>query len=73
MSSSAHALGGPPQDNMIDGERIPDSYTPMKIENGVCPRVCTPTTKRLGPKEMRVTALGTGMPNVITSKQKACG
>jgi len=67
------AQGGPPQDNMIDGERFPDGYTPMEIKNGVYPRVYAPNTEKLGPREMRVTALGTGMPNVITGKQKASG
>lgn len=68
-----HAQGGPPKDNMIDGERYPDGYTPMEIKNGVYPRVHTPNTEKLGSKEMRITALGTGMPNVITGKQKASG
>ncbi|MEA3278498.1 MAG: MBL fold metallo-hydrolase [Pseudomonadota bacterium] len=62
-----------PPDNMIDGERFPDGYTPMEIKNSVYPRVYAPNTERLGPKEMRVTALGTGMPNAITGKQKASG
>ena len=65
------AQGGAPQDNMVDGERYPDGYTPVPIKNGTYPRVYTPGTEKLGPKEMRVIALGTGMPNVITGKQKA--
>ena len=39
--------------------------------NGVYPRDYYPNPELLGPEEMRVTALGTGMPNVITSAQKA--
>lgn len=73
LAFSIEAQGGPPQDNMIDGERFPDGYTPMEIKNGVYPRVYAPNTEKLGPREMRVTALGTGMPNVITGKQKASG
>ncbi len=60
-----------PQDNMIDGERFPDGHTPVEIKNGIYPRDYYPNTELLGPNEMRVTALGTGMPNVITGAQKA--
>ncbi|WP_420338434.1 guanitoxin biosynthesis MBL fold metallo-hydrolase GntH [Roseibium sp.] len=66
ISSSVFA-----QDNMIGGERYPDGFTPVEIKNGVYPRVYFPNTELLGPTEMRVTALGTGMPNVITGAQKA--
>ena len=66
-------IAQPPKDNMVNGERLPDGYTPVKIKNGVYPRIYTPNTEILGPKEMRVTALGTGMPNVITGAQKASG
>ncbi len=61
------------RDNIIDGIRYPDGYTPVAIKDGKYPRVYHPNTELLGPKEMRVTALGTGMPNVITGKQKASG
>jgi hypothetical protein len=60
-------------DNIFDGELYPHGYTPMEIKNGIYPRMYTPNTEKLGPKEMRVTALGTGMPSVITGKQKASG
>lgn len=59
------------RDNMIDGVRYPDGYSPMEIRNGDYPRTYMPNTEKLGPNEMRVTALGTGMPNVITGAQKA--
>lgn len=65
------AQSGPPKDNMIDSEHYPDGYTPMEIKSGQYPRKYTPNTEKLGPKEMRVIALGTGMPNVITGNQKA--
>ena len=61
----------PPQDNIFDGELFPAGYTPMEIKNGVYPRDYYPNTEKLGPNEMRVIALGTGMPNVITGNQKA--
>ena len=50
------AQDSPDRDNMIDGERFPDGYTPMEIKNGVDPRVYMPGTERLGPNEMRVPA-----------------
>ena len=59
------------KDNIIDGTMYPEGYTPVPIKNGVYPRVYTPNTELLGPDEMRVVALGTGMPNVILEKQKA--
>ena len=71
LVSEAHAKGGPPKDNIIDGELYPKGFTPVAIKNGVYPRDYYPNTEKLGPKEMRVIALGTGMPNVITGNQKA--
>ena len=58
---------------MFNGERFPNGYTPVEIKNGVYPRMYTPGTEKLAPNEMRVTALGTGMPNVTTGNQKASG
>jgi ribonuclease Z len=69
--AEAQPKGMMPKDNIIDGELYPHGYTPMEIKNGVYPRDYYPNTEKLGPKEMRVTALGTGMPNVITGAQKA--
>ncbi len=69
----AFAQGGPPADNIIDGTLYPPGYTPVEIKNGAYPRMFSPNTEKLGPNEMRVTALGTGMPNVITGAQKASG
>jgi len=61
----------PPRDNIVKGELFPKGHTPAKIKNGVYPRDYYPNTELLGSDEMRVTALGTGMPNVITGAQKA--
>ncbi len=72
LFNEAQAQGGR-TDNVIDGTRYPDGHTPVQIKNGRYPRAYYPNTEKLGPKEMRVTALGTGMPNVITGKQKASG
>ncbi len=73
LSGQASAQGGPPADNIIDGELFPLGAVPSPIKNGVYPRDYYPNTELLGPNEMRVVALGTGMPNVITGNQKASG
>ena len=62
---------GPPKDNIIDGAMYPHGFTPVAIKDGVYPRDYYPNTEKLGSNEMRVIALGTGMPNVITGNQKA--
>ncbi len=72
-TAPALAQGQMPQDNIIDGTLYPEGYTPVEIKNGKYPRVYSPNTEKLGPNEMRITALGTGMPNVITGAQKASG
>ena len=41
--------------------RLPNGRALTPIKNGVYPRTYAPNTERLGPKEMRVTALGTGI------------
>ena len=37
LGNLSYAAKGP-KDNMIDGERYPDGYTPMPIKNGKYPR-----------------------------------
>jgi ribonuclease Z len=64
---------GPPPDNMIDGTLYPQGRTPVPIKSGQYPREYIPNSELLGPDEMRVIALGTGMPNAVTKRQKACG
>ena len=71
--ATANAQDALPKDNVIDGTLFPEGFTPVEIKNGKFPRVYYPNTEKLGPKEMRITALGTGMPNVITGNQKASG
>ena len=72
FAGTAFGQSGSP-DNIINGTLYPRGYTPVEIKNGVYPRVYTPNTEKLGPKELRLTALGTGMPNVILERQKASG
>ena len=45
----------------------PRGRTPVAIEKGVYPATYFPNTELLGPAEMRITALGTGMPNQTKS------
>jgi hypothetical protein len=42
------------QDNMFDGEYIPNGYTPVEIRDGRYPRVHTSGAQKFGQKEMRV-------------------
>jgi ribonuclease Z len=53
--------------------RLPNGRSLMPIKNGVYPRDYFPNTEKLGPNEMRIVALGTGMPQVIQKKTKASG
>ena len=53
--------------------RLPNGRSLMPIKNGVYPRDYFPNTEKLAPNEMRIVALGTGMPQVIQKKTKASG
>ncbi len=44
-------------------DNVPRGRTPAPIVDGQYPASYFPTTELLGPAEMRITALGTGMPN----------
>ena len=57
VSTTAVAQGNTVKDNM------PKGRTPTAIVNGNYPASYFPNTELLGPGEMRITALGTGMPN----------
>jgi len=61
FTSSAYAA--PQEDNVVEGQLYPQGRTPAKIENNNYPTTYYPNTELLGPEEMRITALGTGMPN----------
>ena len=53
--------------------RLPNGRQLNPVADGVYPADYYPNTEQLGPTEMRVTALGTGMPQVIQKKTKASG
>ena len=55
---SAHA-----KPDEVDGVNVPFGRIPQAIENNRYPRTYYPNTERVGPDEMRIVALGTGMPN----------
>ncbi len=54
------------------GRTYPRGRTPVAIKNNVYPRTYFPNTELLAADEMRIIALGTGMP-ALTPKQKSTG
>ena len=56
----------------VDGVNYPEGRVPQKISNNRYPRSYFPNTEKLGPAEMRVTAVGTGMPNQSPTNAAAC-
>lgn len=55
----------------VDGLNVPSGRIPQEIQNNRYPRTYFPGTEKLGADEMRVTALGTGMPNQSPSNVAA--
>jgi len=51
------------QDQVQAKDNLPLGRTPVAIADGQYPASYFPNTEILGPNEMRITALGTGMPN----------
>ena len=60
MFSGTNSLAKP---DKVDGINVPSGRIPQEIKNNRYPRTYYPNTEKLGKDEMRVTALGTGMPN----------
>ena len=56
----------------VGGENVPSGRIPQEIKNNKYPRTYFPTTEKLGKDEMRIVALGTGMPNQSPSNVAAC-
>ena len=54
------------------GEVYPEGRFPQEIKDGKYPRTYFPNTEILGKDEMRITALGTGMPTQTPSNKSAC-
>ena len=55
----------------VDGINVPSGRIPQEIKDNKYPRTYYPNTERLGKAEMRITALGTGMPNQSPSNVAA--
>jgi ribonuclease Z len=55
----------------VDGLDVPFGRIPQEIKDNKYPRTYFPGTERVGKDEMRVTALGTGMPNQSPSNVAA--
>jgi ribonuclease Z len=56
----------------VDGMNVPCGRIPQEIVDNRYPRSYFPGTEKIGPEEMRITALGTGMPNQSPSNVAAC-
>jgi ribonuclease Z len=56
----------------IDGVNYPSGRVPQEIKNNKYPHTFFPNTEKLGKDEMRITALGTGMPNQTPTNAAAC-
>ena len=55
----------------VDGENYPEGRYPQQIKNNNYPRTYYPNTEKLAANEMRITAIGTGMPNLSPSNMAA--
>jgi len=55
----------------VDGVNVPEGRIPQEIKNNRYPRTYYPNTEKLGKDEMRITALGTGMPTQSPSNASA--
>ena len=55
----------------VDGINVPEGRIPQEIKNNRYPRTYYPNTEKLGKDEMRITALGTGMPTQSPSNASA--
>ena len=56
----------------VDGENVAAGRIPQEIVGSRYPRTYFPGTEKVGADEMRITALGTGMPNQSPSNVAAC-
>jgi ribonuclease Z len=56
----------------VDGVNVPYGRIPQEIRDNRYPRTYYPNTEKLAKDEMRITTLGTGMPNQSPSNVAAC-
>ena len=55
----------------IDGQNYPSGRIPQEIKNNKYPRTYFPNTEKLGENEIRIVALGTGMPTQTPNNKSA--
>ncbi len=72
LGLSLWASLSPAKPDKVDGVTVPSGRIPQVIKNGRYPRTYFPNTERLGKREMRITAVGTGMPNQTPTNAAAC-
>ena len=66
LSITTHA-----KPDKVDGVNVPSGRIPQEIKDNKYPRTYFPGTERVGKNEMRISALGTGMPNQSPSNVAA--
>jgi ribonuclease Z len=71
LGSSLLATFSAAKPDKIDGWNVPFGRVPQDIVNNRYPRTYYPNTEQLGANEMRIVALGTGMPNQSPSNVAA--
>jgi len=62
----------PAKPDKVDGTNVPFGRIPQEIKDNRYPRTYYPNTEKLAKDEMRIVALGTGMPNQSPSNVAAC-
>jgi ribonuclease Z len=71
IGSSVLATLSSAKPDQVDGVNVPFGRIPQEIVNNRYPRTYYPNTEKLGAGEMRIIALGTGMPNQSPSNVAA--
>ena len=71
IGSSLLATASPAKPDKVDGVNVPFGRIPQEIVNNRYPRTYFPGTEKLAADEMRIVALGTGMPNQSPSNVAA--
>jgi ribonuclease Z len=69
--SSVLSVTAQAKPDKIDGNNYPGGRIPQEIKDNKYPRTYYPNTEKIGKDEMRITALGTGMPNQSPSNVAA--
>lgn len=69
--SSLLSITAQAKPDKIDGSYYPGGRIPQEIKDNNYPRTYYPNTEKIGKDEMRITALGTGMPNQSPSNVAA--